>query len=371
MARAHTAAYEIDTFDPADRPAFCSLYEEVFGMGRSTAWFRWKFQENPAADHVSIVVARDGNDLIGCRSLLPMTVVVDGELRLAYQPCDTMVHPDHRRRGVFSRMNEAAVERYAHGEPAFFFNFPNAQSKPGNVEQGWHEVGTVPMYYRPQNAVAASRQLAAARRGPAATDWKPSIVEGGTWPAISPVGDVQRAIDELLVERTMTVRRYVTPADAPLESVYRRAVPDGIHAVRNEAFYDWRFDSPLYEYEAYVGFRNGEPTAAVVVSPVGGCLRLIDVLPRDVDAERDGVEALLVRAFDDHGSTDEIGYVAAFGDVLPRPLRLRFYPDTRFPLSTLADPTSRSLLVRRLGELSIEDRPIDDWTLSWFDLDAV
>ena len=371
MARAHTAAYEIDTFDPADRPAFCSLYEEVFGMERSTAWFRWKFQDNPAADHVSIVVARNGNDLIGCRSFLPMTVAVDGESRLAYQPCDTMVHPDHRRQGVFTRMNEAAIERYADGEPAFFFNFPNAQSKPGNVEQGWREVGTVPMYYRPQNVVVASRQLAAARRGPTGTGRTASIAERGNWPAITPIGDVQLALDDLLFERTVTVRHYETPADAPLEAVYRRAVPDGIHAVRDDAFYDWRFDNPLYEYEAYVGFRNGTPVAAVVVSPVEGCLRLVDVLPRDVDAERDGVEALLAWAFDDHGTAADVGYVAAFGDVLPRPLRYRFYPDTRFPLSTLAAPTSRSLLVRRLDSSSVADRPIDAWTLSWFDLDAV
>ncbi|WP_290811691.1 GNAT family N-acetyltransferase [Halovivax sp.] len=371
--RSKTPTDEIEPFRSSDRSAFLSLYETVFGIERSTDWFRWKYVENPVADHVPIVVARRDGDLIGARSFLPVRVAVDGVERVAYQPCDTMVHPDHRRQGVFTRMNEAAIERYAAGEPAFFFNFPNGRSKPGNLKLGWREVGTVPMYYRPQKPVSAAREWIANRtdrideEGAAASELLERV-------ATDPVADAHRAIDRRLGGATdgLTIDRYERPTEAPLEPTYRRAVPEGVHTVRDRAFYEWRFDNPANEYGVYVASRDGTPVAALIVSLRAGHLRLVDALPRSVDDDPEPLERLVAAALTDRAAGDDVGYVAAFGDVLPRPLRYRFYPDTRFPLSALIRPTTRSLLVRDLDRSStVASRSLEDWTLSWFDLDAV
>ena len=365
------SSYEVDRFRTGDRSAFLSLYETVFGHRRSPEWFRWKYESNPVVDGIPITVARHGDDLVGCRSFLPLSVAVGGEHHVAFQPCDTMVHPDHRRRGLFTRMNERAIERYADGPPAFFFNFPNANSKPGNLSMGWRPVARVPMYYRPQNATTAMGRWLEAH---AATDGGPAV--GVTESAVgpSPLASIHRALDQWLLDCSDDrVDRYDRPESAPLEAVYHRAIPDGVHAVRDEAFYRWRFANPAHEYEVYVATRRGAPVAAAVVSPVDDHLRLVDTLPRRSDAEREAIERAVVAALADHAGPDsDVGYVAAFGSVLARPLRYRFYPDLRPPLNSLLRPTSRTLLARDLpSSPGVERRPPTAWTLSWFDLDAV
>ena len=365
------SSYEIDRFRDGDLSAFLSLYETVFGRRRSPKWFRWKYESNPVSDQVPIVVARHGDGLVGCRSFLPLSVAVNGEHHVAFQPCDTMVHPDHRRRGLFTRMNERAIERYADGPPAFFFNFPNANSKPGNLSMGWRPVARVPMYYRPQNATNAMGSWLGAH---VATDGGPSLGVADSAAGPSPLARAHRAVDQWLVDSSdVSVDRYDRPESAPLETVYHRAIPDGVHAVRDEAFYRWRFANPAHEYEVYVASRRGEPVAAAVVSPVDDHLRLVDTLPRRSDVEREAIERAVVAALADHAGPDsDVGYVTAFGSVLARPLRYRFYPDLRSPLRPVLRPTSRTLLARDLpSSPGVERRPPTAWTLSWFDLDAV
>lgn len=58
-----------------------------------------------------------------------------------------MVHPDHRRRGLFTRMTERAIDRYC-GDAAYLFNFPNPNSLPSNRKLGWVVVQDVPTSYR-------------------------------------------------------------------------------------------------------------------------------------------------------------------------------------------------------------------------------
>ena len=127
------------------------MHREIFDRNWGRDWFRWKFERNPYVDHVPIVVAARNGRIVGCRAFFALEMRLRDATRIALQPCDTMVHPDHRRRGLFSRMNELALEYYADRRPAFFFNFPNERSAPGNRKHGWREVGTVPMYYRLQD----------------------------------------------------------------------------------------------------------------------------------------------------------------------------------------------------------------------------
>ena len=365
------SSYEVDRFRAGDRPEFLSLYETVFGRRRSPEWFRWKYESNPVVDGVPIVVARHGDGVVGCRSFLPLSVAVDGEHHVAFQPCDTMVHPDHRRRGLFTRMNERSIDRYADGPPAFFFNFPNANSKPGNLSMGWRPVARLPMYYRPQNATNAMGSWLEAHTS---TDAGLSLGVADTAADSSPLARAHGAVDRWLVGSSdASVDRYDRPESAPLETVYHRAIPDGVHAVRDEAFYRWRFANPVHEYEVYVANRRGEPVAAAVVSPVDDHLRLVDTLPRRPDVEPAAIERAVVAALADHAGPDsDVGYVAAFGSVLARPLRYRFYPDLKPPLRSVLRPTSRTLLARDLrSSPDVERRPPAAWTLSWFDLDAV
>ncbi|ELZ22131.1 GNAT family N-acetyltransferase [Natrinema limicola] len=365
--------YTVRAFDLADRATFLSMYETVFGHERSADWFRWKFSENPFADHVPIIVASDDGDPVGFRSFFAQELRAGDTILPAFQPCDTMVHPDHRKRGLFDRMNERAIERYTDGRPSCFFNFPNEHSKRGNRKHGWREIGTVPAYYRPQNPagvlerVATDTQHTAQRRSRAS---ETGVAAAVTNTLRDVVTATHRVCDRLLVddESTLEIERTTPPPADTLAAIYRRSIPDAIHANRTAAFYRWRFDNPSQTYTSYVARRAGEPVAALVVSSAADHVRLVETLPRTLETEAAALEALLVAALEDFADRS---YVEAFGETLPTPLRFRFYPDTRAPLSTLLRPTSRTLFARNLTDgINIESTSVTSWTFSRLELDT-
>ncbi|SDK89433.1 GNAT family N-acetyltransferase [Natronorubrum texcoconense] len=394
-------SYTVRSFESSDRDALLSLYETVFEKERGADWFRWKYAENPYADHVPIVVADAGGELVGCRAFFALEMRVGDDRPIAFQPCDTMVHPEHRDRGLFSRMNEYALERYADGPPSLCFNFPNESAKPGNLKHGWKEIGTIPTYYRPQDPVEsvkkvvddgdgdeseASDETAASGDGsdgwvyrdlPPEDDTGDLIGENdGSDDGVAEVlSDVitssQLAGDKLVTQADSEIAaiRFETPPAEVLESVYRRSIPDGIHTNRTAEFYRWRLENPARSYTTYVATRDGEtPIAALVCSRVDDHLRIVESLPREITSAQDAINQLLAAALAD---CPDRNYVTAFGETLPTPIRYRFYPDTRFPLSTLERPTALTLLARDLDrETEFEETTRDEWTLSGLDVDT-
>ncbi|NUC74804.1 GNAT family N-acetyltransferase [Haloterrigena sp. SYSU A558-1] len=398
-----TSSCRVRPFEPSDRAPLLGLYEQVFGRERSVDWFRWKFEDNPYADHVPIVVAERDGDIVGCRAFFAQELRIDGTERIAFQPCDTMVHPDHRNEGLFSRMNEYALERYAgaDGPPACCFNFPNENSKPGNLKHGWREIGTVPVYYRPQDPIGSVRALTDGEDGRDESGGFDRSARGEEWvvtdefgPGVDrdlpggrePSADAETSVADALADvvassqqagdRLVTdadgefdVVRFETPPPDVLESIYRRSIPPGIHTNRTAEFYRWRCSNPAHTYAAYVAMRDGgTPVAALICSDVDEHLRIVETLPREIEAEATAIDRLLAAVLADRSDNH---YVTAFGETLPSPIQYRFYPDTRFPLSTLIRPSARTLLARDFGGArAIEETAVDDWTLSRLDLDT-
>ncbi len=369
-ASRRTSRVTIRQFQSGDREAFLSLYEQVFGRGRSSAWFRWKYEDNPYVDHVPIVVAEDDGRLVGCRSLFAQEMRGHGAVRTAFQPCDTMVHSDYRRRGLFDRMNERTLERYAERGPAFFFNFPNEASKRGNLNHGWREIGTVPLYYRVRDPVGALERWTAGTgaEAPARADGRAATAVAKSFTTRVAEG-AHRTGDRLLApDAEIALERHEsTPAEA-LATAYRRSIPEAMHTNRTATFYRWRLANPEHAYTTYVARRDGEPVAALVTADVDDRVRIVEAVPRALEAERGALERLLVAALADRERRE---FVTAFGETLPRPIRYRFFPDTRPPLSTVVRPSSRTLLARDLdGSAAVENSSIDDWTFSRLDLDT-
>ncbi|WP_436346755.1 GNAT family N-acetyltransferase [Natronorubrum sp. FCH18a] len=390
------SSYTIRSFESSDRDALLSLYETVFDKDRSADWFRWKYTANPYVDHVPIVVAETDGELVGCRAFFALEMRIGDDEPIAFQPCDTMVHPAHQGQGLFSRMNEYALERYADGPPLFCFNFPNEEAKPGNLNHGWKEIGTVPTYYRPQDPVESVRKVTddgeddtvASDDGPSGRVYRdlPYEDDGSDLPrddddsagedgVAAVLSDVvtgsQLAGDQLVTQASseIAVIRFETPPADVLETVYRRSLPDGIHTNRTAEFYRWRLENPARSYTTYVATRDGEtPIAALICSRVDDHLRIVETLPRAIASAQETINQLLAAALTDCPNQN---YVTAFGETLPTPIRYRFYPDTRFPLSTMARPTARTLLARDLGrETGFGETIQDDWTLSGLDVDT-
>jgi GNAT superfamily N-acetyltransferase len=354
-------SYTVRPFQPGDRDAYLSLYRDVFDAPAEPAWFRWKYRANPYADEVPIYVAETDGQLVGARSFFPMPLAAGDESVLAYQPCDTMVAADHRRRGLFTEMTEAAIEAYRDGDPALCFNFPNDRTLPGNLDLGWRAVATQPIYYRIQRPAAITGSRADGQ------------ITGPLSRAVaSAAGAYYRVRDAVAGpdgSPPAVERRPGVPTDV-LSDLYRDAVPDSVHTHRDERFLDWRFENPRWDYETFLAHEGGSVVGAVVVGSRNryGFERanIADVVP--LSEPRPGVvRALLAAVVDRHRD-------AALCTAMPGPIpttalsAFGFRPDTAVPLSLTTETTT--LVVRPLSDegRTVGGRSVEEptnWSLTF------
>lgn len=362
------SSYTIRWFQPEDVDAFLDLYTDVFDEWLvGPAWFSWKYTDNPFLDHVPILVAERDDELVGARPFFALPMALSGDERIALQPADTMVHEDHRGRGLFTRMTDWAIDHYTDREPAFFFNFPNDQSLPGYRNLGWETVGEESRFYRIQHP----ERVLTARNGNQRSRVAGMISE----PLVGAYNSLCEAIASQHVPRDISISEHETIPVSELASIYRRSIPNEIHAVRNETFLEWRFDNPHWEYTTYLTEDETEPVAVVVGDSVGlttgiRVTRIVDVLPIDDDRTDEQMLALLARTLKDFSTSDVF---VAQSSVFPSQVlgQLGFYSDEWPPLSYVT--RGRTHTVRPLGEWVIDGvdiRQPRNWLLSFVELDT-
>lgn len=372
-ARVESDGYVLRPFESGDRERFLSLYDAVWGHEKSAEWFDWRFRENPYGRGVRMVVVERDGQLVGAEPVLPYRVRAGRATCLAYQPVDWIVHPDHRRRGLFTRMTERLLDSFG-PEPSFLFNFPTDVLLPGLRKFDWHVVGTLPNYYRvqcPSSLFGASAKIG---------DGSPVL--SATTRVMDPVVKRYLRVSDRLRCGTdeFEIERHDAVPAAELVEVHDAAPIDRVHVSREEAFYRWRFSNPLWETTTYLARSDGTPVGSVVAATeaVDDVRRtsLLDVQP--MRPRQDGIDALpaLLRAvIADHRDVDLLK-VAGAG--LP-PVVLRrcgFVRGDRFPLSTFSVPAT--FVVRPVpgtagtkGLLGTRDLvDLDDWVLSLADQDV-
>lgn len=350
--------YDVRTYASGDRAGVLSLLETQWGYRPTPTWFEWKYVDDPYRDEVSMTLAEHDGEIVAVQGYVPCRVRMGDRDVAALKPVDAVVHPDHRRKGLYSRITEHAIQYYRDREPAFFFNYPNAASLGAQQQLGWSEVEVVSLYYRLQ---------------------RPSNVMGDD----RVPGPVRRAADGLaqvhleLRDRRGTVpgeyvvERYSSPPGDTLESIYERDVPESCHVVRDAATYRWLLDAPTYDHTVYVACRNGNPEAALVTRETGdGEVYVFDALPMtgDQPARADLLWAVLA----DHGDADVVSVtdrtispdlLSQFGFVSDEaPLLSRVCTPTYMAVRPLWDETADT----PFGRESLSDP--DNWCLSFLEV---
>ena len=137
-------------FRREDEPGVLDLLRVALGPGptggRTPDLFAWKHRLSPFGDSL-LLVAEAGGRIVGLRAFMRWRFRAGERTLAAVRAVDTATHPEHRRRGVFSRLTSEALDALG-GEAAFVFNTPNPRSLAGYLKLGWREVGTVPVRVR-------------------------------------------------------------------------------------------------------------------------------------------------------------------------------------------------------------------------------
>jgi GNAT superfamily N-acetyltransferase len=289
--------YTVRLYAPGDFEEIRSLYEIVFGKTRRREWFEWRY-DTPAADGPQLVVAERSDTVVGAEPFITFCFDTGEGSELAVQPADAMVHPDHRRRGLLTRMTEFALDHYAERAPAFVFNFPNRQAVDAYRKLGWREVSGLRTTFRVQNP---------ARFLPAGDSTMGRVVESGSRRlsnALYGPFESHRGDSGLTVDRDRGI-----PART-LATLYERGVPDALHARRDAAFFEWRLGNPTWSPTTYVARRGGDPVAAMVTVTEGSndCTftKVLEALPIGGEGVENATGRLLAAVCRDHRESDVI-----------------------------------------------------------------
>ena len=364
--RGEVTDYEIRRFRPRDRAGFLSLYEAVWGRAKGRAWFDWRFEANPYAERVEIVVAEHRGTVVGAEPMLAFPLATDRGAITARQPVDWIVHPDHRRQGLFTRMTETLLSTASDRVP-LLFNFPSDLLRPGLEKFDWTELGPVSTRYRPQNLTrlmsdgggTLPRML-----GPAARAGSPAF------------RTCLGAVDRLWSRSNGIEIDRVDGIDVPaVSAVYRETRPDAIHVPREEAFLAWRFSNPRWRTTTYVAREDGRPIATLVAATerIGESVltQILDVQPMAGDAERaDAFEAALGALLRDHATSD---FLEAAATPFPGVLRRHgFLSDAGFPFARVATPSTHAVRPLASDVADVLGRDVldaDEWILTLGDRD--
>lgn len=335
--------YTVRRYDSGDREGVLSLYGLQWDDRPGDDWFEWKYVSDPYLSHVPITVAERGGEIVGAQAYLPCRIRWGNDTALALQPTDAVVHPDHRRQGLYSRITREAIDFYVDREPAFFYNFPNEAALHAQEKLGWSAVTEVANYYRLQRATELVDPTGADRVTRALGRAADSVAS-----AYVGIRDFSANVaDDVDVTRHSSV-----PVDA-LTALYESNVPEAFHVRRDEQFYRWFFDSPSYEYATYVARRDGSPVASLTTRTKHGRKVLVmDALPTSDRPE--ALADLLAAAVADNGDAN---VVAASGSTLGPDLlaSFGFVSDDRPVVSRLCAP--KYAAIRRLWATD-EDGPV-------------
>lgn len=100
--------------------------------------FLWKHNENPNGKSiVTIGRERQTGVLVAARALWRTDFSFNKKIVRCYQPCDTAVHPNHRRKGLFEETTLFAMKQALIDGCELLLNFPGPMSAPGYKKLGW------------------------------------------------------------------------------------------------------------------------------------------------------------------------------------------------------------------------------------------
>lgn len=119
--------YEYRCLDLAELERFNDLYNVCYGSDRPIDDARWLYAENPHGPAVIFAAFDRLGALVGVRPAIPFRQTWGGRERTAYEFADALVHPEHRRRGIFSRLVRQACA-WAAQQNYTLYSIPNENS---------------------------------------------------------------------------------------------------------------------------------------------------------------------------------------------------------------------------------------------------
>ena len=103
---------EVSSYKQGEVTQLVDLLELVFGSWpfvdlscQSIEYWKWKYLDNPTG-LVNVGLAWEENELLGCNHVYYVRVKMGDKTFLCGNGTDSAVHPDHRNKGIYTKINE-------------------------------------------------------------------------------------------------------------------------------------------------------------------------------------------------------------------------------------------------------------------------
>ena len=260
------------------RQELLDLFRASFGHDMPAEVWNWKHFQHPLASaDPEVIVAMSNGKIVGAESFMPFEIWLKDEKVKAAQSCDTMVHPAHQRKGIFSQMIQFASEYLRQNGYALFYGFPGAMSRPGFLKEGWELVSWAETFCQLVNP----RKIISYKL-------RSKTLGSGLGLLYDKLINVKKRIPPLSNSFQLKVSDQFTTELKEIDSLRDKSVID---LVRSESYLRWRFDQhPKNSYKYIVAEKDNELWGYAVVSAqelAPGLIRgtIIDYLVKDKDID--------------------------------------------------------------------------------------
>ena len=315
--------HEIVRYDPGLKEQIARVQRHLWSedLGLNTAYFEWKYEQNPYGKVPHLHVAISEGRVVGMRGMFGACWEVGSPPRRVLAPCadDFVIDPEHRNKSLGGVIMRAAATDSALGDYEYAFNLsPGPVTFMSGLVAGWRPVGSMrPVRRTSARSDLVDRMAARLKKMPLVWRYSDPLVRSyhrglGVFRALDRRGRRVRASSEVRLE--------VAPPAAAMAELVARLGHDGrIRHVRDETYLRWRYRDPLHDYRFLV--RGADRLQGYLV-----------LQAHRVDAERG------VRIVDWEATTPEIRT-----ELLRAALEWGHFPEVNAWTASLASETSDSL----------------------------
>jgi GNAT superfamily N-acetyltransferase len=246
--------YEFVRYQPDLKGQVVELQTHLWSpsLALNTAYFEWKYERNPYLVEPLIYLVMYHGKAIGMRGFFGVQWEggVPAQRFTSLYADDMVITPEHRRRGLSSKLMTSAFEGLDEQGYEYVFSLSAGEATlHSSLSMGWRSAGWAhPMRRRPWRRALQSGVLRVMSRLPVASRGLASFRSQRT--------RSRRSLDDVDLKRVSRVLRH-TPAisvqDAPrcaamAELVKRIGSTGRIRHVRDTQYFQWRFQNPLSRY---------------------------------------------------------------------------------------------------------------------------
>jgi len=231
--------YEIVRYTPQFKPQLLQLQTHLWSrdLELNGAYFRWKYDDNPYFREPLVHLALCDGQVVGMRGMCGARWQVGAppETFLAPYADDLVVAPEHRNKGLFTRIMRAALDDVADRGLDYVFNLSAGRTTLlGSLSMGWKSAGGVgPVGRRGRLLRRYVSRLTVFARADARSPFArlDRTFGGGGRGGRSPV----------------LLSRHARP-EAMADLVARVSLDGRFRHVRDATYFAWRFRNPFREY---------------------------------------------------------------------------------------------------------------------------